>query len=178
MSGKILKQKGTRSRGWDQTSLLPAQEQSHGTMAVRRDTALLQSWSLLEQFSPQIFTFFPHVWEWILPWLKVCGSVAAHTASAEVSWTLDFVEVTLSWLATLLKPNFSVCRTQSKTGIFLRAFYFNFQHIYPLVFCHLITNRWFNMNINNPHQNRIAGVGRDLCGSSSPPPLPKQGHLQ
>jgi len=25
---------------------------------------------------------------------------------------------------------------------------------------------------------RIVGVGRDLCGSSSPTPLPKQGHLQ
>jgi len=24
----------------------------------------------------------------------------------------------------------------------------------------------------------MAGVGRDLCGSSSPTPLPKQGHLQ
>jgi len=28
-------------------------------------------------------------------------------------------------------------------------------------------------------QNRsMLGVGRDLCGSSSPTPLPKQGHLQ
>ena len=26
--------------------------------------------------------------------------------------------------------------------------------------------------------HRILGVGRDLCGSSSPTPLPKQGHLQ
>ena len=26
--------------------------------------------------------------------------------------------------------------------------------------------------------HRIVGVGRALCGSSSPPPLPKQGHLQ
>jgi len=26
--------------------------------------------------------------------------------------------------------------------------------------------------------HRIAGVGRDLCGSSSPTPLPKQGHPQ
>jgi len=26
--------------------------------------------------------------------------------------------------------------------------------------------------------HRIVGVGRDLCGSSSPTPLPKQGHLQ
>jgi len=25
---------------------------------------------------------------------------------------------------------------------------------------------------------RIIGVGRDLCGSSGPTPLPKQGHLQ
>jgi len=26
--------------------------------------------------------------------------------------------------------------------------------------------------------HRIVGVGRDLCGSSSPTPPPKQGHLQ
>ena len=26
--------------------------------------------------------------------------------------------------------------------------------------------------------HRMVGVGRDLCGSSSPPLLPKQGHLQ
>jgi len=26
--------------------------------------------------------------------------------------------------------------------------------------------------------HRMFGVGRDLCGSSSPTPLPKQGHLQ
>jgi len=26
--------------------------------------------------------------------------------------------------------------------------------------------------------HRIVGVGRDLCGSPSPKPLPKQGHLQ
>jgi len=25
--------------------------------------------------------------------------------------------------------------------------------------------------------HRMFGVGRDLCGSSSPTPLPKQGHL-
>ena len=31
------------------------------------------------------------------------------------------------------------------------------------------------MNFQN---HRMFGVGRDLCGSSSPTPLPKQGHLQ
>ena len=37
-----------------------------------------------------------------------------------------------------------------------------------------------NTNRNrSPSQNhRTVGVGRDLCGSSSPTPLPKQGHLQ
>ena len=29
-----------------------------------------------------------------------------------------------------------------------------------------------------PQNHRIVGVGRDLCGSSSPTLLPKQGHLQ
>jgi len=33
---------------------------------------------------------------------------------------------------------------------------------------------WFTESQNH----RIVGVGRDLCGSSSPTPLPKQGHLQ
>jgi len=28
------------------------------------------------------------------------------------------------------------------------------------------------------NNHRMLGVGRDLCGSSSPTPLPKQGHLQ
>jgi len=37
----------------------------------------------------------------------------------------------------------------------------------------------FSCEIQFRLQNhRIVGVGRDLCGSSSPTPLPKQGHLQ
>ena len=35
-----------------------------------------------------------------------------------------------------------------------------------------------NHRITESQNHRIVGVGRDLCGSSSPPPLPKQGHLQ
>jgi len=36
-----------------------------------------------------------------------------------------------------------------------------------------------NKEATTESQNhRIVGVGRDLCGSSSPTPLPKQGHLQ
>ena len=31
---------------------------------------------------------------------------------------------------------------------------------------------------NRPQNHRIVGAGRDLCGSSSPTPLPKQRHLQ
>ena len=53
---------------------------------------------------------------------------------------------------------------------------------------------WPGLDINFNHANerlsefksgdqlrqnhRMLGVGRALCGSSSPPPLPKQGHLQ
>jgi len=33
-------------------------------------------------------------------------------------------------------------------------------------------------NLVHPQNHRIVGVGRDLCGSSSPTLLPKQGHLQ
>jgi len=32
--------------------------------------------------------------------------------------------------------------------------------------------------LTESQNHRIVGVGRDLCGSSSPTPLPKQGHLQ
>ena len=32
--------------------------------------------------------------------------------------------------------------------------------------------------VTESQNHRIVGVGRDLCGSSSPTPLPKQGHLQ
>jgi len=35
-----------------------------------------------------------------------------------------------------------------------------------------------NHRITESQNHRIVGVGRDLCGSSSPTPLPKQGHLQ
>jgi len=34
------------------------------------------------------------------------------------------------------------------------------------------------LRITESQNHRIVGVGRDLCGSSSPNPLPKQGHLQ
>jgi len=32
--------------------------------------------------------------------------------------------------------------------------------------------------VTESQNHRMVGVGRDLCGSSSPTPLPKQGHLQ
>jgi len=32
--------------------------------------------------------------------------------------------------------------------------------------------------ITESQNHRMVGVGRDLCGSSSPTLLPKQGHLQ
>jgi len=34
------------------------------------------------------------------------------------------------------------------------------------------------MNFTESQNHRMFGVGRDLCGSSSPNPLPTQGHLQ
>jgi len=36
----------------------------------------------------------------------------------------------------------------------------------------------FFLMFTESQNHRIVGVGRDLCGSSSPTPLPKQGHLQ
>jgi len=33
------------------------------------------------------------------------------------------------------------------------------------------------LRITESQNHRIVGVGRDLCGSPSPTPLPKQGHL-
>jgi len=35
-----------------------------------------------------------------------------------------------------------------------------------------------NSAITESQNHRMVGVGRDLCGSSSPTFLPKQGHLQ
>jgi len=32
--------------------------------------------------------------------------------------------------------------------------------------------------ITESQTHRMLGVGKDLCGSSSPTPLPKQGHLE
>jgi len=40
---------------------------------------------------------------------------------------------------------------------------------------------WFCSTMNGlteSQNHRMVGFGRDLCGSSSPTPLPKQGHLQ
>jgi len=34
------------------------------------------------------------------------------------------------------------------------------------------------LDLNRQQNHRMVGVGRDLCGSSSPTLLPKQGHLQ
>ena len=36
----------------------------------------------------------------------------------------------------------------------------------------------FLLNTSTSQNHRMVGVGRDLCGSSRPTPLPKQGHLQ
>ena len=45
--------------------------------------------------------------------------------------------------------------------------------------CHLflqdLGGSWL---VPNSQNHRMVGVGRDLCGSSSPTLLPKQGHLQ
>ena len=42
-----------------------------------------------------------------------------------------------------------------------------------------MTVMYFSTCIMSCLQNhRMVGVGRDFCGSSSPTPLPKQGHLQ
>jgi len=35
-----------------------------------------------------------------------------------------------------------------------------------------------SVGFTESQNHRMVGVGRDLCGSSSPTPLPKQGHLQ
>jgi len=58
-----------------------------------------------------------------------------------------------------------------------------FQPLLPPLFLRLSICLEALQKYENPHQeesqnHRIVGVGRDLCGSSSPTPLPKQGHLQ
>jgi len=42
--------------------------------------------------------------------------------------------------------------------------------------CRGIRSKWRDSTESQNH--RMVGVGRDLCGSSSPTLLPKQGHLQ
>jgi len=37
---------------------------------------------------------------------------------------------------------------------------------------------WTEEFFTQSQNHRMVGVGRDLCGSSSPTPLPKQGHLE
>jgi len=40
------------------------------------------------------------------------------------------------------------------------------------------SGQWLDVQITESQNHRMVGVGRDLCGSSSPTLLPKQGHLQ
>ena len=53
---------------------------------------------------------------------------------------------------------------------------------YKLLFTQMPQNNNSQLQLesNRPdgQSHRMFGVGRDLCGSSSPTPLPKQGHLQ
>ena len=39
-------------------------------------------------------------------------------------------------------------------------------------------HKWTGPNSTESQNHRMFRVGRDLCGSSSPTPLPKKGHLQ
>jgi len=41
-----------------------------------------------------------------------------------------------------------------------------------------IPNSGKGSQVSGSQNHRMFGVGRDLCGSSSSTPLPKQGHLQ
>jgi len=52
-----------------------------------------------------------------------------------------------------------------------------FYHSNPFPF-RLQTPRKARNRITESQNHRIVGVGRDLCGSSSPIPLSKKGHLQ
>lgn len=63
--------------------------------------------------------------------------MVANTESAEPS---DFAEVSVSWLAAVLKPNSAGCKT-SNMGTFQNAFNFNFHGVYLPVFSHLISKQ-------------------------------------
>lgn len=121
LTEKSLKQKETRIKCWN---FLSDQERSRGSVEILSDAALFQSWSLVKLFSPQIFISFLHVWEWILPGLKVCDSMAAHRESTEVSWTLYFCrdECLLVWSS--IKPKFCSMQKTSNKGTILNAFQF------------------------------------------------------
>jgi len=51
-------------------------------------------------------------------------------------------------------------------------------HIKAFVHVELLIPLWTNHRVTESQNHRMVGVGRDLCGSSSPTLLPKQGHLQ
>jgi len=42
----------------------------------------------------------------------------------------------------------------------------------------LPASQLYDKQLTESHNHRMFGVGSDLCGSSSPNPLPKQGHLE
>ena len=51
-------------------------------------------------------------------------------------------------------------------------------YLHPLPPLHTIAPLSTKNHLATLQNHRTFGVGRDLCGSSSPNPLPKQGHLQ
>ena len=61
----------------------------------------------------------------------------------------------------------------------LKKIYLHLFHLFCIMFSFFEILQTAGLCIFNKSQNhRMFGVGRDLCGSSSPTPLPKQGHLQ
>lgn len=115
--------------------------------------------SLVKQLSHLIFTFCLLVWEWILPGLKVCGSVAAHQTLVKSTGLWFCIGKYLLPTCCNVKAKFCSLQNTIRTSFFLNAFWSNFQLVYPPVFPHLIAIRWFNKNTNNPHQNKSRWKG-------------------
>ena len=56
--------------------------------------------------------------------------------------------------------------------------YIDFYFFYFLCISITVLKGNLSLSFTESQNHRMFGVGRDLCGSSSPTPLPKQGHLQ
>ena len=126
--------------------------------ATLKVCSLLKSMATLSQWQkPSIVTGL-HCLFTILLLLTLLLQIIYYYASSICSWRHTFATSSHSFI--LLNTGTS--------GMSLAAL----QHVHTFVLTFFLCYSSFSQN------HRIVGLRRDLCGSASPTPLPKQGHLQ